>query len=121
LAPSTITSPVSWSIRSPVSVSWIRPELAGVGGAQDGLFFHKPDKLTVSGVDRRTQRKIYDQRRDTEIPAHGLKLVIIKPADLDAAARGRLRRNPEADQEAVTALLDAAGLRSAAREGRRRP
>jgi hypothetical protein len=31
-------------------------------------FFDKPHELTVSGVDRAKQRRIYDRRRDTEIP-----------------------------------------------------
>lgn len=55
--------------------------------------FDKPDKLTVSGVHRGEQRALYDTRRDTEIPAQGLRLVVIRPADLDADGRGRLRRN----------------------------
>ncbi|WP_306368156.1 hypothetical protein [Nocardiopsis sp. CC223A] len=67
--------------------------------------FDKPDKLTVSGVHRGEQRALYDRRRDTEIPAHDLRLVVIRPADLDADGRGRLRRNRESDLEAVRGLL----------------
>ncbi|MET9387903.1 hypothetical protein ABZY09_44675 [Streptomyces sp. NPDC002928] len=59
--------------------------------------FDKPDKLTVSGVHRGEQRALYDARREAEIPAHGLRLVVIRSADLDADGRGRLRRNKEAD------------------------
>ncbi|WP_246281683.1 hypothetical protein [Fodinicola acaciae] len=40
--------------------------------------FDKPDRLTVSGVHRGLQRKRYDNRRDEQIPAHGLRLVIVK-------------------------------------------
>ncbi|MFE2558610.1 hypothetical protein ACFXGT_21810 [Streptomyces sp. NPDC059352] len=67
--------------------------------------FDKPNRLTVSGVHRGEQRALYDARRDTEIPAHGLRLVVIRPADLDADGRGRLRRNEEADLAALTKIL----------------
>ncbi|MFI1281299.1 hypothetical protein ACH4U5_11170 [Streptomyces sp. NPDC020858] len=67
--------------------------------------FDKPDKLTVSGVHRGEQRAMYDARRDSLIPARGLRLVVIRPADLDADSRGRLRRNRDSDLEAVRKLL----------------
>ncbi|MGX1546846.1 hypothetical protein [Streptomyces adustus] len=67
--------------------------------------FDKPDKLTVSGVHRGEQRALYDARREAEIPAHGLRLVVIRPADLDADGRGRLRRNREADLTALRKIL----------------
>ncbi|MEV1069470.1 hypothetical protein [Streptomyces sp. NPDC050263] len=67
--------------------------------------FDKPDKLTVSGVHRGEQRTLYNARRDTEIPAHGLRLVVIRPADLDADGRGRLRRNQKADLAALRTIL----------------
>ena len=40
--------------------------------------------MTVSGVHRGEQRRRYDERRDREIPANGLRLLVIKPDDLDA-------------------------------------
>ncbi|MCK1819266.1 hypothetical protein MTQ10_06500 [Streptomyces sp. XM83C] len=67
--------------------------------------FDKPDRLTVSGVHRGEQRALYDARRDTEIPAHGLRLIVVRPADLDADSRGRLRRNEKADLEALRKIL----------------
>jgi hypothetical protein len=67
--------------------------------------FDKPDRLTVSGVHRGEQRALYDARRDKEIPAHGLRLVVVRPADLDADGRGRLRRNEEADLAALKKIL----------------
>ncbi|MEU9453096.1 hypothetical protein [Streptomyces sp. NPDC048277] len=67
--------------------------------------FDKPDRLTVSGVHRGEQRALYDARRDAEIPAHGLRLIVIRPADLDADGRGRLRRNQEADLAALKRIL----------------
>ncbi|MFC4500725.1 MULTISPECIES: hypothetical protein [Streptomyces] len=67
--------------------------------------FDKPDRLTVSGVHRGEQRALYDARRDAEIPAHGLRLIVIRPADLDADGRGRLRRNQETDLAALRKIL----------------
>ncbi|MFJ2889137.1 hypothetical protein ACIO53_24130 [Streptomyces sp. NPDC087305] len=67
--------------------------------------FDKPDRLTVSGVHRGEQRALYDARRDAEIPAHGLRLLVVRPADLDADSRGRLRRNAEADIAALRRIL----------------
>jgi hypothetical protein len=74
-------------------------------GRMRGPHFDKPDKITVSGVHRGEQRALYDTRRDTEVPAHGLRLVVIRPADLDADGRGRLRRNQEADLAALKKIL----------------
>ncbi len=51
-------------------------------------FFDKPDTTTVSGVHRGEQRRIYDDRRDREIPAQGLRLLIVRPSDLSADSRG---------------------------------
>jgi hypothetical protein len=68
-------------------------------------FFDKPGVTTVSGVDRSTQRLLYDERRDQEIPAHGLTLSIIRPSDLDSTAAGRLRRNRDGDLVRLRALL----------------
>ena len=46
--------------------------------------FDKPDRLTVSGVHRGEQRRRYDARRDDLIPAHGLRLVVIRHEPLHA-------------------------------------
>jgi hypothetical protein len=69
--------------------------------------FDKPDKLTVSGVHRGLQRALYDARRDTDIPGHGLRLIVIRPSDLAATSRGRLRRLRDNDFEQVRQLLHA--------------
>ncbi|MFF4690463.1 hypothetical protein [Streptomyces sp. NPDC001307] len=72
-------------------------------------FFDKPGRLTVSGVERGEQRALYDARRDAEIPAHGLHLLVIRPADLQANSRGRLhRKDRTGDLRAVRSLLAAA-------------
>jgi len=67
--------------------------------------FDKPDVLTVSGVHRGIQRRIYDQRRAVEIPAHGLRLIVVRPGDLTANRRGRLLRIRESDETALRTLL----------------
>lgn len=67
--------------------------------------FDKPDRLAVSGVHRGVQRALYDGRRDEVIPAHGIRLPVITPADRDAMPRGRIRRNPDHDLPAIRELL----------------
>lgn len=59
--------------------------------------FDKPDRMTVSGVHRGEQRRRYDQRRETEIPRHGLRLMVFRYDQFDVDTRGRLRRNREHD------------------------
>lgn len=53
-------------------------------------FFDKPDRLTVSGVHRGEQRRLYDQRREELIPQHRLRLWVVVPSDVGADRRGRL-------------------------------
>jgi hypothetical protein len=75
--------------------------------------FDKPDRLTVSGVHRGMQRALYDARRDMEIPAHGLRLVVIRPRDLDSDGRGRLRRTVITDRQVLRELIgDGSGTSS---------
>lgn len=69
------------------------------------LLFDKLDRLTVSGVRRGRQRALYDQRRDEQIPAHNVRLVVIKPADLAADRRERLLRDRTHDLPALPAAL----------------
>ncbi|GHC81867.1 hypothetical protein GCM10007079_22310 [Nocardiopsis terrae] len=66
---------------------------------------HYANRATVSGVERDEQRVIYAAQRDELIPQHGLRLVVIRSADLDADARGRLHRNRASDLEAVRRFL----------------
>jgi hypothetical protein len=61
--------------------------------------------MTLSGVHRGEQRRRYDERREQMIPRHGLRLVVVKPSDLSADKRGRLRRERNRDLEALRALL----------------
>ncbi|MEV0750491.1 hypothetical protein AB0I75_35695 [Streptomyces sp. NPDC050273] len=95
--------------RLPVDAFWpghhLVVEYREIQHDQPVAYFDKPDRLTVSGVHRGEQRALYDARRESQIPAHGLRLVVIRPADLDADRRGRLHRNPDRDLEKVRKLL----------------
>ncbi|WP_146604989.1 hypothetical protein [Jiangella anatolica] len=68
-------------------------------------FFDKPDRLTISGVYRGEQRALYDARRDELIPAHGLRLVLIRLTQLDSTPRGRLHLHRGVDLPVVRRLL----------------
>ena len=71
--------------------------------SQPVKFFDRRE--TISGVGRGEQRRIYDRRRETEIPRHGLRLIIVDCTDLDSDPRGRLRRNRSADGRALETIL----------------
>lgn len=60
-------------------------------------------KQTVSGVDRATQRKIYDNRRREELPKHGIKLVVISYSDFGTSKK--LLRSHDSDLEIVKLIL----------------
>lgn len=66
--------------------------------------FDKPDVLTVSGVHRGIQRKLYDDRRRELIPAHGLSLVIIPMSDFTVRGRFIVKQH-EADLKVVRQAL----------------
>jgi hypothetical protein len=71
-------------------------------------FFDRRD--AVSGVPRGVQRRIYDERREREIPKHGLRLVIVRPGDLAANSRGRLLRRRDADLVSLARTLHVPGV-----------
>lgn len=50
-------------------------------------FFDKPHRLTVSGVNRREQRSLYDQRRRDELPRHDINLLEISYDELSHTTR----------------------------------
>jgi hypothetical protein len=97
------------AVRLPVDAYW--PHLGLVVEYRERqhdepvAFFDKPDRMTVSGVHRGEQRRRYDTRRDVEVPAHGLRLLVIRPRDLASDRRGRLLRDRDADVGALRRLL----------------
>jgi diadenosine tetraphosphate (Ap4A) HIT family hydrolase len=66
--------------------------------------------MTVSGVSRGHQRRLYDQRRQTWAEANGLRLVILDYRGFDTDKLGRLRREPARDRQIVAVALRAAGV-----------
>jgi very-short-patch-repair endonuclease len=74
-------------------------------------FFDKPDRLTVSGVHRGDQRRRYDALRDSHIPAHGLRLVVIRSDDF--ATRGKKILRSRSDIDVVRRLVDAVDVAAA--------
>jgi len=69
-------------------------------------FFDKPNKMTVSGVHRGEQRKIYDARRRNILPKHNIHLVEISFSDFNYDGQKRIIRNPETDIVVVKLKLE---------------
>jgi len=68
-------------------------------------FFDKPDKMTVSGVSRGEQRKIYDQRRKEVLPKHGIDLIVLSYFDFNFDSRKKIIRNSKNDIEILKQKL----------------
>ncbi len=68
-------------------------------------FFDKPDRMTVSGVHRGEQRRIYDERRHQVLPEHGIRLVELSYSDFNYDNQKRIIRNPKNDEEVVRKKL----------------
>ena len=69
--------------------------------------FDKPDQLTVSGVSRGEQRKIYDQRRQKLLPENGIDLIIIDYSHLSHNKNNkRLLRDKENDIKKIKVILE---------------
>ncbi len=56
-------------------------------------FFDKPHRMTISGVHRGMQRKLYGERRQKVIPENGLQLVDISFRDFQYDGRNRIKRD----------------------------
>ena len=61
-------------------------------------FFDKPDRVTISGVHRGEQRRIYDERRRQLLSQHGIILLEISYSDLKPNKQGRIIRDAEFDE-----------------------
>lgn len=70
---------------------------------EDVEFFNK--RQTRSGVDRETQRRIYDQRRRDVLPQHDIVLVELSFDMFGHDGRKRLRRNRASDLVVVGKAL----------------
>lgn len=54
-------------------------------------------RMTVSGVSRGEQRRMYDQRRREVLPKHGIKLIEIGYDDFEFTSQKKIVRNKERD------------------------
>lgn len=68
---------------------------------------HFDKRVTVSGVSRGEQRRIYDRRRQELIPKHGLSLTIINYTDLQIGRSKRLLRDRKSDNAVLRNKLKA--------------
>jgi len=59
--------------------------------------FDKPEVITISGVHRGEQRKIYDLRRKEVLPKYGLQLLVISYELFDCDRRHKIIRDGEKD------------------------
>lgn len=69
-------------------------------------FFNK--KTTISGVCRDKQRKIYDERRITELPKHGIKVIIIDYSRFGTSKK--IKRNHDKDILIIKKILTENGI-----------
>lgn len=60
-------------------------------------------KMTVSGVPRSIQRRMYDNRRKEVLPKYGIRVIIISFNNFGSSKR--LKRNKETDLIVVRTLL----------------
>lgn len=68
-------------------------------------FFDKPERLTVSGVHRGEQRNVYDQRRRTILPQHGIELIEFSYSDFRHDPKKRLLRDEANDIQVIRQRL----------------
>jgi len=73
------------------------------------LHFDKPHELTVSGVHRGLQRRLYDERKAELIPQRGLTLLAMPIAEFEVRGK-KIKRNLEHDLETVRLALSRSGV-----------
>jgi hypothetical protein len=65
----------------------------------------KEEVITVSGVSRGEQRKIYDERRRVELPLNGIKLIEIAYDTFNCDSENKIVRNAEQDLKTIETIL----------------
>lgn len=68
--------------------------------------FDNPNVTTVSGVSRREQRHLYDQRKATDLPKNGIQLVEISFDKFNYDYQHKIIRNPQVDLLQVREILN---------------
>lgn len=69
--------------------------------------FDKPNVMTISGVSRGEQRRIYDKRRRDLLPKHGLKIIEFDYSEFEHTSSKKLLRNRESDLGIIREKLSA--------------
>ena len=64
------------------------------------------NRMTISGVSRDEQRRIYDERRKEVLPQHGINVVVISYSDFKFDSRMRIIGNEKEDLEIVCSKLE---------------
>jgi hypothetical protein len=64
-------------------------------------FFDKPGRMTISGVHRGEQRKVYDERRRQILPKYGITLIEFSYSDFSHGKQKRIIREENHDKEIV--------------------
>lgn len=72
---------------------------------EDVAYFDKPDRVTVSGVSRGEQRKIYDERRRKVLKDKDIDLIEIDYSQFEVNTKKELLRNKENDIVVLKLLL----------------
>jgi hypothetical protein len=67
--------------------------------------FDKPNVMTVSGVHRGEQRRIYDERKKELLLKNGIQLLHISYDMFECTRNGKLIRNKKKDEEVVRGIL----------------
>ena len=63
-------------------------------------------RLTISGVGRGEQRRIYDERRREILPQHGIRLVSVSYSDFEYDSRKRIIRDRQRDIQIIRNKLE---------------
>jgi len=69
--------------------------------SEEVRFFDKPNKITISGMNRGKQRQLYDQRRREVLPKHNIELVEISYFDFNYNEQKRIIRHKKKDIEII--------------------
>lgn len=75
-------------------------------------FFDKPHRMTVSGVHRGEQRRLYDDRKVRLAQAHGYTVVRV-PANVLVWRGRRLAKDRSVDLATLRGLISGAGITAA--------
>lgn len=68
-------------------------------------------RITISGISRGEQRKIYDRRKEQWSAENNVNLLIVNYGDLAHKANGRLMRTPDFDKLAISRLIESLEMR----------